>query len=167
LNIYNKGQDLCSASFCIEEKERFKISEIKLIIDNDVLDKYHEYYFVKYPKRRKKPIEKPTHPSINKWMIMKRPMMNALKQSWKDFIVWFVEENNLINRKIEKCNMTFISYFKTRIRKDVDNTVPKFILDGLVDSGLITDDDSLHIESLTLKCGWDKERPRTEIIIEY
>jgi len=142
-------------------------NQIKLIIDNDVLDKYHEYYFAKYPKRKKKPIEKPTHPSINKWFIMKRPQMNDLKQKIKDFIVWFVEDQGLTNKKIEKCSMIFISYFKTRIRTDIDNYSPKFFMDGLVDGGLIVDDDYIHVESLTLKCGWDKERPRTEIIINY
>jgi hypothetical protein len=142
------------------------ISEIKLIIDNNILQKYNEFYFKKFPKRKKIPIESPTHPSINKWMIMKRPMMNALKQYWKDFIIWFVEENKLTNKKINKCDLIFVSYFKTKIRKDCDNTVPKFILDGMVDGGLIVDDDSLHVESLTLKCGYDKEQPRTEIYIK-
>ena len=93
--------------------------------------------------------------------------MNDLKQKWKEFIIWFVEDNKLTNKKIEKCSMTFVSYFKTKIRKDVDNTVPKFILDGMSESGLIIDDDSLHVESLTLKCGYDKENPRTEIFIYY
>lgn len=142
------------------------IKDIKLTIDNKTLEKYNKYYFSKYPKRKKIPIDSPTHPSINKWMIMKRPMMNDLKQKWKEFIVWFVEENNLTNKKIKKCEMTFISYFKTKIRKDCDNTVPKFILDGIAESGLIVDDDSLHITSLTLQCGYDKENPRTEIYIK-
>lgn len=143
------------------------MSEIKLIIDYDVLDKYYQHYFVLYPKRKKRTIDSPLHPSINKWMVMRRPQMNDLKGKWKDFIVWFVEENGLTNKRIEKCSMTFISYFKTKIRKDCDNTVPKFILDGLADSGLIIDDDSLHLESLTLRCGYDKEHPRTEILINY
>jgi hypothetical protein len=148
-------------------KEGDLISQIILTIDNSILEKYNKFYFKKYPKRKKEPIESPTHPSINKWMIMKRIMMNELKQKWKDFIVWFVEENNLTNKRIEKCSMTFVSYFKTKIRKDVDNTVPKFILDGMAESGLIIDDDYLHLESLTLKCGYDKERPRTEIYIDF
>ena len=98
---------------------------------------------------------------------MKRPMMNDLKQKWKEFMIWFVEDQGLTNKQIEKCTMTFISYFKTKIRKDCDNTVPKFILDGLAESGLIIDDDSLHLTSLTLQCEYDKERPRTKIYIEY
>jgi len=133
------------------------------------VDKYHKHYFKLYPKRKKKPIEAPTHPSINKWMVLPRIQMNALKQTWKEFIIWFVVNQGLKDKKIEKCSMTFISYFKTKIRKDCDNTVPKFILDGMADENaqLIVDDDSLHVTSLTLKCEYDKERPRTEIYIEY
>lgn len=141
--------------------------ELLIIIDKNTINSYNNYYFKKYTKRKKAPIEFPTHPSINKWSIMKRPQMNALKQAWKEFIVWVVEENGLTNKKINKSNMTFISYFRTKVRKDVDNTVPKFIIDGFSESGLIIDDDFLHLESITLKCGYDKENPRTEIYIYY
>lgn len=141
--------------------------KITLIIDNDTLEKYEKHYFKYHPKARKKPIEQPYHPSINQWMIMKRPMMNALKQKWKDFIVWFIKDNGYENLHIESCDMTFISYFKTKIRHDVDNTTPKFILDGLAECGFIIDDDSKHLKSLTLKCEYDKDRPRTEIYVNY
>lgn len=141
------------------------MNQYLLIIDNNTISRYEEHYFRKYPKRKKNPIENPTHPSINQWMIMKRQMMNDLKGKWKDFIVWFVEDQKMSNMKIEKCNMTFISYFRTKVMKDVDNTVPKFILDGFVEGGLIIDDNYLHLESITLKCGYSKENPRTEIYI--
>ncbi len=98
---------------------------------------------------------------------MKRPMMNGLKQQIKEFIIWFVEDNGLTNKQIDKCNMTFISFFKTKMRTDVDNYAPKFYMDGLVEAGLIVDDDYKHVESITLQCAYDKERPRTEIYIEY
>lgn len=96
---------------------------------------------------------------------MKRPMMNALKQKWKDFIIWLIEYYGYSNLGIESCSMEFITYFKTKIRHDTDNTTPKFILDGLAESGFIVDDDSQHLKSLTLKCDYDKENPRTEIKI--
>lgn len=143
------------------------ISQLKLIIDNDVLEKYFGYYFDKYPKRKKKPIDSPLHPSINKWMIMKRPQMNDVKQKYKEFITWFVEDQGHSNKKIQECSMTFVSYFKTKARRDLDNTVPKFMLDGLIESGLIVDDDYFHLKSLTLEGRYDKERPRTEIHIFY
>ena len=62
-----------------EQKEK----EIKLIIDNNTLIEYEKYYFKHHPRASKKPISNPYHESINTWMIMKRPMMNALKQRWK------------------------------------------------------------------------------------
>jgi Holliday junction resolvase RusA-like endonuclease len=92
-------------------------------------------------------------------------MMNALKQAWKDFMIWLVWDNGYSNLKIDECNMTFITYFKTKARHDIDNCVPKFMLDGLVDSGFIVDDNSDHLKCLTLKCDYDRENPRTEILI--
>lgn len=103
---------------------------------------------------------------MNQWMIMKRPMMNALKQKWKDFIKWFIENQGYSNLLIEKCEMTFTTYYKTNRRHDVDATCPKFILDGFAESGFIIDDDYKHLTSLTLECYVDKENPRTEIIIK-
>lgn len=136
---------------------------LKLTIDNQTLLDYNEYYFKLHPKAYKNPIEKPYHPSINTWMIMKRPMMNALKQKWKDFIIWFINNQGYTNLHIEKCDMKFTIFYSTNRRHDVDNCVPKFILDGLSESGFIIDDDSLHLTTLTLQCGYDKENPRTEI----
>ena len=62
--------------------------EIKLVIDNNTLTKYEKYYFKHHPRASKKPISNPYHESINTWMIMKRPMMNALKQRWKGEIIF-------------------------------------------------------------------------------
>jgi hypothetical protein len=117
------------------------------------------------PKAKKKPIDAPYHPSLNQWMVMRRPMANALKHRWKDFMVWFIKREGYDGLGISECEMTFTAYFKTRIRHDTDNYAPKFMLDGLVDSGFIVDDDSLHLKSLTLQCGYDKLRPRTEISV--
>ena len=97
---------------------------------------------------------------------MKRPMMNALKQRWKDFIRWFVEKQGYSNLRIEKCEVHQKIYYPTGRRHDNDNTTPKFILDGLVDGGMIVDDDSSHIVKLTLECAVDNERPRTELYIK-
>ena len=91
--------------------------------------------------------------------------MNQMKANWKEFIVWFVENQGLSRLNIKKCSMKFTSYFKTKIRNDVDNTVPKFILDGMVEAGLIVDDDYEHLRPLILDCGYDKNNPRTEIEI--
>lgn len=141
------------------------MKNIMLVINRETIISYEKFYFQKHPKARKPPIEQPYHPSINTWMIMKRPMMNALKQRWKDFIIWFVEEQGYSNLRIEKCEMIFTTYYYTNRRHDIDNSVPKFILDGFSEGGLIIDDDSRHLYKLTLQCKIDKQNPRTEIEI--
>ena len=138
---------------------------INFTIDHDSLRRYESYYFELHPRAVKPPIKQPYHESINQWMIMKRPMMNALKQKWKDYIKWQVEEEGYSNLCIEKCEIEQIIYYNNNRRHDLDNTVPKFVLDGFVESKMIVDDDSKHIQKLTLMCDYDKDNPRTEIII--
>ena len=138
---------------------------INMTIDEEVLSRYEEYYFGIHTKAKKKPIGQPYHESINVWMIMKRPMMNALKQKWKEFIVWFINNQGYSNLHINRCELQFRTYYPNNRRHDVDNSVPKFILDGLVESGFVEDDDSKHIEKLTLECFTDTEHPRTEITV--
>lgn len=141
------------------------IKKIHLIIDKEVLAAYSSYYFSIHPRATKQPIKNPYHESINQWMIMKRAAMNSLKQKWKDFIKWFVQEQGYANLHIDRCEISQTIYYATNRRHDIDNTVPKFVLDGLVESGMIVDDDSLHITKLTLQCAVDAARPRTELII--
>lgn len=143
-----------------------KRRHIRLVIDEDTLRQYEAHYFEEHPRATKRPIQHPYHESINTWMIMKRPMMNALKGKWKDFICWFINQQGYANLRIERCELSFMTYFGTNRRHDVDNTCPKFIIDGLCESGFIVDDDSSHITKLTLSCGVDSERPRTEIDVK-
>lgn len=141
------------------------ICELLLVINNETLEKYAAHYFQLHPRARKKPIPHPYHESINKWMIMKRPQMNALKQKWKDFIIWLVSDYGYENIYIDKCKILFRTYYKANMRHDTDNSVPKFILDGLCENNFINDDDCKHILRLSLECDVDKENPRTEIHI--
>lgn len=138
---------------------------IKLVFDSDVILEYTNHYFSLHPKAKKPPIKQPYHESINTWMIMRRPAMNALKGKWKNFMVWFVEREGYTNLHIDQCEMTFKTYFQNHRRHDPDNSTPKFLLDGMVESGMIVDDDMEHIKMLSLICGIDTERPRTEITI--
>lgn len=141
------------------------MKKIQLIIDKEAVQRYEEHYFSIHTKAHKKPIAHPYQESINAWMIMKRPMMNALKQKWKDFICYFVEEQGYANLGITKCKICQTVYYPNNRRHDTDNSVPKFILDGLVQGGMVVDDDSNHITELTLRCRTDTSNPRTELLI--
>lgn len=138
---------------------------ITIVIDDAVLERYDAYYFAIHTRAKKRPIPHPYHESINQWMILRRQAMNALKQRWKDFIIWLVNDLGYAERNIQRCTIKQSVWYQTNRRHDTDNCVPKFILDGLVEGGMIVDDDCTHIEELTLRCGVDKERPRTELKI--
>ena len=140
-------------------------NSIVLTLDNSVLDKYNKYYFAKHPKATKIPIEHPYHPSINVWCILPRIQMNVLKQKWKDFVCWWIKSEKLNNKNLDSFDITITVFFNVKRRHDVDNQVPKFILDGFTESGFIVDDDEKHLHSLTIKTGYDKNNPRTEIEI--
>lgn len=96
---------------------------------------------------------------------MRRPMMNAWKQKWKDFMKWFVEEQGYANLHITRCEISQTIFYPNNRRHDIDNSTPKAILDGLVEGGMIIDDDSIHIVRLTLQCFVDAKHPRTELCI--
>lgn len=141
------------------------IREIVLTIDQTTVSDYTAYYFQLHPKAKKPPIQRPYHESINAWMILRRPMMNALKQRWKDFIEWLVNEQGYANLRIAKCEIRQRIYYPNNRRHDTDNSVPKFILDGLVNGGMIVDDDFRNITRLCLECDVDRTHPRTELYI--
>ena len=136
---------------------------MKLTLDTALLKRYANHYFDLHPRAKKPPIKRPFHPSINQWMIKKRPAMNALKQKWKDFCVWWVRDLGLTDKNLTDVQMTFITYKGTRHRCDPDNTVPKFILDGFTKAGLIKDDDGRHLKSLTLITRYEPDRKSTRL----
>ena len=84
------------------KEEVLTMQVIKLVINNAALEDYEKVYFAKHPRAKKKPIAHPYHESINQWMIMKRPQMNALKQRWKEFIAWFIENSEYKDTHIEQ-----------------------------------------------------------------
>lgn len=139
--------------------------QIKIIFDADCVNRFNSIYFQEHPRAKKPRIKSPQHPSLNEYYKKSFQAANAMKQNWKDFVVWRVNELGLCNKNIQKCCIKYNTYFKTNRRHDLDNISPKFILDGFVEAGLLEDDDSSHIESLTTVCSIDKENPRIEFII--
>lgn len=67
-----------------------------------------------------------------------------------DFIIWFINAQGYADTRITRCELEFITYYATNRRHDVDNGCPKFIIDGLCESGFIVDDDCKHITKLTM-----------------
>lgn len=141
-----------------------KIIEIEFT--EELLEIWAKEYMKKHPRTKKKPIKNSKHPSINVWSIMRRPMMNVLKQNWADFTEFVVDFYGLRDLGISKCKCKYIVYKETCRRSDCDNIVPKFIMDGLSaeHGGVIVDDSSDCIEELTLKIEYRKGQAGSKII---
>lgn len=139
--------------------------EYRLISDEKKYEEYMSYYFLSNPRRRKKPFPSPIHPSINEWQGMNRQQKNNLKQEWGKFAKWLVDEYGFRGLNIDECAIVYALYFKTKHRRDLGNFVFKFFEDGIVQTGMLTDDNMNVINPLVIKGAYDKENPRMEILI--
>lgn len=66
---------------------------------------------------------------------------------------------------MNKAIVTLTYYFKDKRRHDPDNYAGKMIMDGLTAAGVIKDD-SFDCVELRLRGDYDKEKPRTEVLVE-
>jgi hypothetical protein len=146
-----------------------KIPQINLIIDNAVLEKYNKYYFHKYPKRKKAPIEKAIPPSLNKFISMIRMAQNNLKQKYKEFAIWLSEYYKINNLNLENSCITYTFYFKDKRRRDYDNLLltPKLLNDGFVEAKVFVDDNGDRLKLAFNQFQYDKLNPRVEMLLEY
>jgi hypothetical protein len=145
------------------------VRKITLVIDNNLINKYHEYYFNKYPRRKKIPIERAIPPSLNAFIALRRMAQNALKQRYKDFAIWLAGYYKIENLHLSKAKITYIFYFADKRRRDFDNFVlgPKFFDDGFVLAGIFNDDNGENLKLQFENFRYDKGHARMEIIIEY
>lgn len=142
-------------------------NKIEIEFTEKLLEEWTKDYFKKHPRAKKRPIEKPSHPSINKWCILKRQAMNSLKQNWKDFSIFVIEFYGLQNLNIKKCKCKYIVYRDTKRRCDCDNITPKFLLDGLTREngvGLLEDDSCDCITELSLSYEYKKDTKGAKLI---
>lgn len=107
-------------------------------------------------------------PSNNKYMGSgsrgKNFQYQKEKKQWAKMIIEAVGDNKP-DKPIERSIVTLRYYFRTRHRRDPDNYSGKFLLDGLVEAGVIEDDSFNHVD-LRIEGGYDKDNPRTILIIE-
>ncbi len=139
--------------------------EYKITITKDLVDEYNALYLKSRPRVKKEPIKKPWHPSINEWCILPRIQMNALKQHWKNFVSWLIRRYCYENLMLDHFDVVSTVYFDSRRRHDVDNYTLKFLNDAFTEVGFWVDDDDKHLHSLTLRNDYDKNNPRTEIVV--
>jgi len=144
------------------------MNNILIIINKDIVNKYHEYYFQKYPKRKVKPIDKPIPPSLNKFITFGRMQQNSLKQKYKEFSIWLSSYYSIDNLNLDNVIFNYTFFFPDKRRRDFDNLLltPKFINDGFVEAKVLKDDDGEKLKIEFENFQYDKINPRVEIIIK-
>jgi Holliday junction resolvase RusA-like endonuclease len=135
-----------------------------IIIDQKTMKDYEVDYFLTNIRARVFPnyFKRPIPPSLNKFTALKRMTQNAMKQKYKQFAIWLIKENNLDNKNFEKIEMSYKLDFSNNRRRDTENYLlaPKFLNDGFVEAGLISDDHAgiftLKFEPIQLGCKEEK-----------
>lgn len=123
---------------------------MKLVVYGNVRQKKNEK-MIAYNRKTKKPFIM-TKKGTNDYMV------DAIEQLKKQF------EGYKVTRYPIEIQMIF--YYKTKHRKDLDNSTTT-ILDCMTAAGVLEDDDVAHIDELHASFGgYDKENPRVEIYLE-
>jgi len=100
-------------------------------------------------------------PSLNQILRMHYHERDRENKKWASLILYF--DNRRKKREpLKKVQVTITYFFPDARRRDTDNFSGKFILDGLVNAGIIEDDSFNHVD-LLLAGKVDRENPRTEI----
>lgn len=103
-------------------------------------------------------------PSLNDWMRLPGPLQHAAMQPWFDAIKEAAAAAQAPG--FDRARVEVLYWFPSDQRRDRDNFVPKFILDGLRYAGVLKDDDFTHVELAgPWWAGVDPERPRTTIVV--
>lgn len=101
------------------------------------------------------------HPSLNQILRMHYHKRNTENKKWAALVAFF--DNRRKKRgPLKKARVKITYFFPDNRRRDPDNYSPKFLMDGLVNAGVIEDDSFRHVE-LTIAGEVDKDDPRTEI----
>lgn len=123
-----------------------------------------EYQGVIYSKKNNKRII--TNHQTGRPMITSNRKAKTMEEMMANqFMIQKIMNNKSIQIK-PPFEVSIMIWEKDHTRRDLDNQATS-VLDGLVRAGVIEDDSVNYIERLEVKLGgYDKQRPRAEIIIK-
>lgn len=106
-----------------------------------------------------------THPSLNTWTRMHRFVKNKEAHRWYEniHIMWLSLKKPVFKGKVK---VHVVYHMTTLRRRDYDNYVPKFIMDGLKEC-FIVDDNMRIVKAPSWEVVVDKsiKKPYTRVII--
>lgn len=108
-------------------------------------------------------------PSWNKWWSLKHwAIKKQMADEWHK-IVWYAvlsaEERLMLTEK--GVHITIRCYFPNQRMLDADNICAKIIIDGLVNSNVISNDSPDWVKKVTTEPLLDRANPRTEVELKW
>lgn len=145
---------------------------ITLTFNKESYDKYTKHYRRVYPNRKKMPLSwtrKTPNGQLVSWNRFinspNRIMQNQWKQEFADYTKFILEDSGLNDLGIERCAIIVRQYNGTKAKSDSDNIMIKASLDAMVKCNVIIEDNYTVLNPVILYTDYDKENPRTEIIL--
>lgn len=132
---------------------------IEIEFNEDNLSRFLKEYYKTHRKGKKTIIESPIARSMNKIItITNRIVQNTRKQNRGEYVKFVLRELGLEKLGINETDLKVEFVFPTKVRHDLDNVTAglKEYLDSFTDLGVITDDDYLHIKSITSCARYEK-----------
>ena len=126
--------------------------------ENNLYDFLKEYYKT-HKKGKKLIIDSPIARSMNKIITTtNRIVQNNHKQNRGEYVKFVIRKMGIEKLGIDETNLKIEFVFPTKIRHDLDNVMAgvKEYLDSFTELGVITDDDYLHIKSITSSARYEK-----------
>lgn len=133
--------------------------EIIVEFNEENLERFLKEYYKSHRKGKKPIIESPLPRSMNKILtVTNRIVQNNHKQNRGLYTKSVIKEFGLEMIGINETDLAVEFVFPTKVRHDIDNLIGglKEIMDSFTDLGVITDDDYLHIKSITSCARYEK-----------
>jgi crossover junction endodeoxyribonuclease RusA len=113
-------------------------------------------------------------PALNEYRRMHHMAQYQSKQEWQEkaCVAAWCSVGTPVSRSwgppAERARITVTFVYPDRRRRDPDNAAAglKGILDGLVEAGIVKDDDFDHVELVVRRGEPDKASPRVEVLVE-
>ena len=103
-------------------------------------------------------------PSLNVWKCWHWSEQASYKRQLTDAVTWLVRAKRL--PMFKRATVQIIYYHSTNRRRDpADNWAPKFLMDALVQGGILVDDNGDLVKVPPVGMEFDPERSRTEVFI--
>ena len=143
--------------------------EIHILFNKELVDKYTEYYFKKFPKRKTLKLS-PTAISLNQFTAMVRMVQAGEKTKYHEFALWVLDYYKIPKLKLNNCTLHMHFIWHDLRRRDADNysMTNKVYADAFVEYGLLEDDSYKEIKSTLTTMEYIKGKsPSVEFIFEY